>query len=53
LALLEVENVTRRFGGVVALDEVSFSVEKGEIVPEPLFRSTDTSVTYSTSWGSP
>jgi branched-chain amino acid transport system ATP-binding protein len=29
--LLELENVTRRFGGVVALDGVSFSVEKGEI----------------------
>jgi branched-chain amino acid transport system ATP-binding protein len=31
LALLELENVTRRFGGVVALQDVSFSVEKGEI----------------------
>jgi branched-chain amino acid transport system ATP-binding protein len=31
LALLELENVTRRFGGVVALDDVSFSVEQGEI----------------------
>jgi branched-chain amino acid transport system ATP-binding protein len=29
--LLELEKVTRRFGGVVALDGVSFSVEKGEI----------------------
>jgi branched-chain amino acid transport system ATP-binding protein len=31
LALLELEHVTWRFGGVVALDDVSFSVEQGEI----------------------
>jgi branched-chain amino acid transport system ATP-binding protein len=31
LALLELDHVTRRFGGVVALDDVSFSVERGEI----------------------
>jgi branched-chain amino acid transport system ATP-binding protein len=31
LALLELEHVTRRFGGVVALDDVSLSVERGEI----------------------
>jgi len=31
LTLLELENVTRRFGGVVALDDVSFSVAQGEI----------------------
>jgi branched-chain amino acid transport system ATP-binding protein len=31
VALLELQNVTRRFGGVVALDHVSFSVEQGEI----------------------
>jgi branched-chain amino acid transport system ATP-binding protein len=29
--MLELEHVTRRFGGVVALDDVSFSVEQGEI----------------------
>jgi branched-chain amino acid transport system ATP-binding protein len=32
LALLEVRNVTRRFGGIVALDDVSFDVPEGEIV---------------------
>jgi branched-chain amino acid transport system ATP-binding protein len=32
LALLEVENVTKRFGGIVALDGVSFTAEPGEIV---------------------
>jgi branched-chain amino acid transport system ATP-binding protein len=32
VALLEVKNVTRRFGGIVALDRVSFDVEAGEIV---------------------
>jgi len=32
LALLEVENVTKRFGGIVALDGVSFAAEPGEIV---------------------
>ena len=31
MPLLELKNVTRRFGGVVALDDVSFSVEQGEI----------------------
>ena len=31
MALLELEHVTRRFGGVVALDDVSFSVDQGEI----------------------
>jgi branched-chain amino acid transport system ATP-binding protein len=31
MALLELENVTRRFGGVIALDDVSFSVQQGEI----------------------
>ena len=30
--LLSVENVTRRFGGVVALDGVAFEVRQGEIV---------------------
>ena len=29
--LLELNDVTRRFGGVVALDDVSFSVQQGEI----------------------
>ena len=32
MALLEVRNVTRRFGGVVALDDVSLDVGRGEIV---------------------
>jgi len=32
MALLEVKNVTRRFGGIVALDDVSFDVDAGEIV---------------------
>jgi branched-chain amino acid transport system ATP-binding protein len=31
LSLLELEHVTRRFGGLTALDDVSFSVEEGEI----------------------
>jgi branched-chain amino acid transport system ATP-binding protein len=31
MALLELRNVTRHFGGVVALDDVSFDVEQGEI----------------------
>jgi branched-chain amino acid transport system ATP-binding protein len=30
--LLEVDNVTLRFGGVVALNEVSFSLQQGEIL---------------------
>ncbi len=30
--LLEVKHVTRRFGGIVALDDVSFDAEEGEIV---------------------
>ena len=32
MAFLEVANVTKRFGGLVALNAVSFSVGKGEIV---------------------
>ena len=32
LPLLEVDNVTKRFGGIVALDGVSFDAEQGEIV---------------------
>jgi branched-chain amino acid transport system ATP-binding protein len=32
LAFLEVDNVSKRFGGIVALDEVSFDAEPGEIV---------------------
>jgi branched-chain amino acid transport system ATP-binding protein len=32
VALLSVEDVTRRFGGVVAVDHVSFDVGEGEIV---------------------
>jgi branched-chain amino acid transport system ATP-binding protein len=32
LALLEVDNVTKRFGGIVALDGVSFVADAGEIV---------------------
>src|SRR5438093_9522316 len=32
LPLLEVEKVSKRFGGIVALDAVSFTAEAGEIV---------------------
>ncbi len=32
MPLLEVDNVTRRFGGIVALQSVSFGAEPGEIV---------------------
>jgi branched-chain amino acid transport system ATP-binding protein len=32
VALLEVRNLTRRFGGIVALDDVSLDVPQGEIV---------------------
>ena len=32
MALLEVANVTKRFGGLVALNAVSFSVTEGEIL---------------------
>jgi branched-chain amino acid transport system ATP-binding protein len=32
MALLSVRNVTRRFGGIVAIDEVSLDVEAGQIV---------------------
>src|SRR5206468_8765563 len=31
VALLEVDNVSRRFGGILALDELSLTVEKDEI----------------------
>ena len=32
MAILEVEGVTKRFGGLVAVDSVSFRVEQGEIL---------------------
>ena len=32
MSFLRVENLTRRFGGVVALNDVSFTMEKGEIL---------------------
>lgn len=32
MAILEVDGVTKRFGGLVAVDSVSFGVEKGEIL---------------------
>jgi branched-chain amino acid transport system ATP-binding protein len=32
MALLSVRNVTRRFGGIVAIDDVSLEVDRGEIV---------------------
>ena len=32
MPLLEVNGVTRRFGGIAALDDVSFDVDEGEIV---------------------
>jgi branched-chain amino acid transport system ATP-binding protein len=32
MALLSVQNVTKRFGGIVAVDDVSLAVEAGEIV---------------------
>jgi branched-chain amino acid transport system ATP-binding protein len=32
VALLSIRNVTRRFGGIVAIDEVSLDVEAGQIV---------------------
>ena len=32
MALLEIRNVTRRFGGIVAIDDVSLDVDAGQIV---------------------
>jgi ABC-type branched-subunit amino acid transport system ATPase component len=32
MAFLEIDGVTKRFGGLVALNSISFSVAKGEIV---------------------
>lgn len=32
MTLLRVENITKRFGGLVAVDDLSLSVEKGEIL---------------------
>ena len=31
MALLDIRNVTRRFGDFVAVDDVSFSVNAGEV----------------------
>lgn len=32
MALLEVDNISKRFGGLLALNDVSFGIEKGEIL---------------------
>ena len=32
MALLELCNLTRRFGGLIAVDDVSLSIESGEFV---------------------
>ena len=32
MALLSLEHVRRRFGGIVAVDDVSFDVEAGQVV---------------------
>ena len=32
MALLSIRNVTRRFGGIVAIDDVSLDVEQGQLV---------------------
>ena len=32
MPLMEVKNLTKRFGGLAAVNEVSFSVEEGEIL---------------------
>ena len=32
MPLLEIRNVTRRFGGIVAIDDVSLDVDAGQIV---------------------
>ncbi|MFL6665054.1 MAG: ATP-binding cassette domain-containing protein, partial [Rhizobacter sp.] len=32
MSLLEVRHVTKRFGGLVANDDVSFDVDRGQIV---------------------
>jgi len=32
MSLLEIRNVTRRFGGIVAIDDISLDVESGQIV---------------------
>ncbi len=31
MSILEINNVTKQFGGLMALDDVSFQVEEGEI----------------------
>jgi len=30
--LLKVENLTKRFGGLVAVSDISFGIEKGQII---------------------
>ena len=37
MSLLEVENVTLKFGGVTAVNNVSFNVEEGEVFAPQLF----------------
>ena len=32
MSMIEIENLTRRFGAFVAVDHISFSVERGEVL---------------------
>jgi ABC-2 type transport system ATP-binding protein len=32
MSMIEIENLTRRFGSITAVDDVSFSVERGEVL---------------------
>ena len=36
-AILEVENLSKRFGGFVALDDINLCVAAGEAPPQPVF----------------
>jgi spermidine/putrescine transport system ATP-binding protein len=36
MALLEIRNLTRRFGGVAAVSDVSLSIEAGEFFTLPV-----------------
>ena len=42
--LMEMKNITLRFGGVTAIKDISFDIREGEIVKAKVLRVTDSSV---------
>ncbi len=51
MPVLEIKNVTKQFGGLTALNDVSFNVEEGEIIPLSMGSSGQVLDAYSIRQG--